>query len=84
MASLAALLLAVACEHANSGVARGQATADTSATVWVARAETHPEIASWLYLRAAAATADSSGRNALYARVQLPLAKERVPWIPGH
>ena len=81
MASLAALLLAVACEHANSGVARGQATADTSATVWVARAEAHPEIASWLYLRAAAATADSSARNALYARVQLPLAKERVPWI---
>ena len=81
LASIAALLLAIACEHADSGVARGQTTADTAATVWLVRARTQPEIASWLYLRAAGATADSAGRNALYARVQLPLARERIPWV---
>lgn len=81
IASIAALLLAMACEHADSGVARGQATVDTVAAVWLARAQTKPEIAGWLYLRAAAATPDSAARNALYARVNIPLAKERIPWV---
>jgi len=81
LASIAALLLVVACEHAGSGVARGQTTADSTAGAWIARAQEKPEIASWLYLRAAAQTADSTARNSLYARVRLPLARERVPWV---
>ncbi len=82
LASIAALLLAVACEHADSGVAHGQdAAADTAATVWLARARAQPEIASWLYLRAAASTADSPARAELYTRVRLPLARERIPWV---
>jgi soluble lytic murein transglycosylase len=85
LASVTAMLFAVACEHAGSGVARGQgertAATDTIATVWVARAKSQPEIASWLYLRAAAATADSGARSALYARVELSLARGRIPWI---
>lgn len=81
IASIAALLLAVACEHADSGVARGQTTTDTTAAVWLARAQAQPDIASWLFLRAAGASADSNMRKALYARVQLLLARERIPWV---
>jgi soluble lytic murein transglycosylase len=83
LASIAALLLAVACEHADSDVAHGQTAtnADTAAAVWLARARSQPEIASWLYLRAAAATADSSARRELYSRIQLPLARERIAWV---
>lgn len=82
-AAIAALLLAVACEHADSDVAHGQATAaaDTTANVWLARARAEPDIASWLYLRAASATPDSAARRDLYTRVQLPLARERIPWV---
>ncbi len=79
-ASVIALLVAVACENGGSRVAAGQAPAD-SASIWVARAQSQPEIASWLYLRAAAATADSTARTALYARVRLALARERIPWV---
>jgi peptidoglycan lytic transglycosylase len=81
LASIAALLLAIACEHASSDVARGQAPADSAAAVWLARAQAQPEIASWLYLRAAGATEDSSARNALYARVRLAIARARIPWV---
>lgn len=85
LASLVALFLAVACEHADSRVARGQdttaAASDSIASVWLARARNEPQIASWLYLRAASATADSAARRELYARVTLPLARERIPWI---
>jgi soluble lytic murein transglycosylase len=81
LASAVALLLVVACEHAESRVAGGQTTVDSAAGVWLVHARSQPEIASWLYLRAAAATADPSARNTFYARVQLPLAKERVPWV---
>jgi soluble lytic murein transglycosylase len=85
LASIAALLLAIACDPADSGVARGQTTettaVDTAAVVWLARAKEQPEIASWLYLRAAGVTADSAARRALYARVRLPLAMERIPWV---
>ena len=79
-ASVAALLIAVACEHADSNVARGQKPAD-SAAMWIARAQEQSPVASWLYLRAAAATPDSSARNALYARVTLPVARARIPWL---
>jgi soluble lytic murein transglycosylase len=97
LASVAALVLAVACEHADSGVARGQAATDSAAAspavtaspaaaaaaaaIWLARARAQPEIASWLYLRAAGETPDSAARRALYTRVRLPLARERVPWV---
>lgn len=84
-ASIAALLLAVACDHTDSGVARGQTSAgpavDTAAAVWIERAQKQPEIASWLYLRAARETADSAARRALYARMRLPVAMERIPWV---
>lgn len=81
LASIVALLCVVACEHAGSGVASGQTTTDTVAATWLARAQAEPEIASWIYLRAASATSDSVTRNALYSRVRLPLARERVPWV---
>ncbi|MEO7040730.1 MAG: transglycosylase SLT domain-containing protein [Gemmatimonadaceae bacterium] len=79
-ASIAALLLVVACEHADVRVADGQTTVDSTANVWLSRARAQPEIASWLYLRAASVTPDPSARAALYTRVSLPLARERVPW----
>jgi soluble lytic murein transglycosylase len=81
LARIVALVLAVACDHADSGIVRGQTVTDTTASIWLTRAEVHPEIASWLYLRAAAATPDSAARVALYARVQLPVARHRIPWI---
>lgn len=81
IARIAALALAIACDHAQSGIVHGQSAADTTASVWLTRAEAHPEIASWLYLRAAAATPDSAARAALYARVQLKLARQRIPWV---
>lgn len=79
-ASLAALVLAVACGNSGAAAAGSQAPSD-SATMWVQRAQTTPEIASWLYLRAAAATRDSAGRFALYAQVTLPVARDRIPWV---
>ncbi|MEO7103029.1 MAG: lytic transglycosylase domain-containing protein [Gemmatimonadaceae bacterium] len=80
LASIAALLLVVACEHADVRVADGQTTVDSTASVWLSRARAEPAIASWLYLRAASETADSAARAALYAKVDLPLARERIPW----
>ena len=79
-ASIAALLLVVACEHADVRVADGQTTADSTSSVWLARARAEPDIASWLYLRAASETADATARRTLYNRVTLPLARERIPW----
>jgi len=81
LARIATLLLAIACDQAQTGVVHGQAVADTIASVWLTRAQAHPEIASWLYLRAASATQDSAARAALYARVQLPVARLRIPWV---
>ncbi len=37
-----------------------------------------PEIADWLYLRAAGVTADSAGRAAYYAKVKSAAARERI------
>lgn len=80
LARIATLLFAIACDHAESGIVRGQTPADTVASVWLTRADAHPEIASWLYLRAAAATPDAAARSALYARVTLPVARQRIGW----
>ncbi len=43
-----------------------------------AAADSTPEIADWLLLRAAALAADSLERNALYARIQLPVVRARI------
>jgi len=56
-------------------------TADTLAVLHLARPDTLPDIASWLALRQAAATRDSAARAALYATVDLPVARDRIPWI---
>ena len=89
-ASIVALLLAVACEHAASDVASGQGVkaqpttpvaSDTAAAAWLQRAKDEPEIAGWLYLRAAAVTRDSAARRSLYDRVRLHLARTRIPWV---
>lgn len=56
-------------------------TADTLAVLSIARPDTLPDIASWLTLRKAAATRDSAARAALYETVDLPVARDRIPWI---
>lgn len=83
-ARLTVLLLLAACgEHAGSGEARGQSQSEPGAppSVWLARAESTPEIAAWMYLRAASETRDSAERAHLYGRVDLPVARDRIPWI---
>lgn len=80
----ALLLVAVLAACDRTDAARGQAgrpRADTAPPTWAARADTLPVIASWLVLREAAATPDSAARAALYRRVTLPIARERVPWV---
>lgn len=80
-----ALVLVTTLAACNRGdAARGQSgqlPADTTSHAWAERADTLPIIASWLVLREAAATADSGERAALYQRVTLPVARERVPWV---
>ena len=83
-----ALVLVTALAACNRGDAArgqggqsGQLPADTTSHAWATRADTLPIIASWLVLREAAATADSVERAALYQRVTLPVARERVPWV---
>lgn len=87
-ARLAALLVVAACgEHAGSSEARSQSRAQSQsesgapATVWLARATTNPEIAAWMYLRAASETPDSADRTRLYGRVNLAVARDRIPWV---
>jgi soluble lytic murein transglycosylase len=48
------------------------------------RADTMPDIASWVALRKAAVTRDSAERAALYATVTLPVARDRIPWVEAH
>ncbi len=79
-ARIASLLFVVACGGVGRD-ARGQNAADTVASAWLARIPSHPEIASWLRLRAAASTPDSAARAALYRDVDLRVARERIPWV---
>jgi soluble lytic murein transglycosylase len=79
VARIVALVLVAACEHAGSLKAGGQA--ETPATVWIQRARDTPEIAGWLYLRAAGVTPDSAARLALYDRVDIAVARDRIPWV---
>ncbi|CAN5688481.1 tetratricopeptide repeat protein [soil metagenome] len=52
---------------------------DSARTVYLEAAESVPEIADWLYLRAAGVTPDSNARNALYARIKTDVARDRIP-----
>ncbi len=52
---------------------------DSAAAAYASAAELVPAVGDWLRLRAAALTADSLGRAALYASLRLPAAKGRVP-----
>ncbi|HEY4320643.1 MAG TPA: transglycosylase SLT domain-containing protein [Gemmatimonadales bacterium] len=52
-----------------------------SAATWYRRASTLlPELGDWFALRAAAVTADSASRGALYAGIALPAAIPRIAW----
>ncbi|MGI8507844.1 MAG: transglycosylase SLT domain-containing protein [Gemmatimonadaceae bacterium] len=83
-ARLTALLALAACgEHAGSSEARSQSQSESGApaTVWLARAGVNPEIAAWMFLRAASETGDSAERARIYQRVNLPVARDRIPWV---
>ncbi len=38
-------------------------------------------VSGWLLLRQAAATQDSVERSALYLKIRLPVARDRIPWV---
>jgi len=66
------VLLARALDRAN--------VLDSAATSYSAAAAQAPEIADWLWLRAAGAMRDSGARAAVYARLSSAPARARVPW----
>ena len=51
---------------------------DSAAATYARAAERLPSIADWLRIRAAAVTDDSAARARLYARIDDPLARERI------
>ncbi len=53
---------------------------DSAAAIYREAAGLLPDIADWLWLRAAGVTADSAARQALYDRVADPAATARIPW----
>ncbi len=53
---------------------------DSAAALYRQAAGLLPDIADWLWLRAAGVTADSMARLALYQRVADPAAMARIPW----
>ena len=53
---------------------------DSAAGSYLRAAARLPTISGWLLIRAAAVTDDSARRAALYARVDDPLARERIAW----
>ncbi|MBA3498441.1 MAG: hypothetical protein H0T86_15175, partial [Gemmatimonadales bacterium] len=53
---------------------------DSAATAYARAAERLPAIAGWLFVRAAAVSDDSLRRAAFYARVDDPLARQRIDW----
>ncbi|MDQ3674472.1 MAG: hypothetical protein M3365_08880, partial [Gemmatimonadota bacterium] len=53
---------------------------DSARTAYEDAAKKLPQIADWLYLRAAGVTADSSARASYYSRVRTPVARDRVRW----
>jgi peptidoglycan lytic transglycosylase len=66
------VFLARALDRLNQG--------DSSRVSYERAAADLPEAADWLELRAAGVTADASDRQRQYARVRIPVARERVPW----
>lgn len=53
---------------------------DSARILYVRAARAIPQIADWLYLRAAGVTPSADEREDLYDRVRDELAKERIPW----
>ena len=53
---------------------------DSAASTYERAALRLPTIAGWLRVRAAGVTDDSAGRADLYARIDDPLVRERLPW----
>lgn len=80
LARIAALLCLVACERAGSADGQSAFVQDSTPAVWLRRAVERPEIAPWMYLRAAGETADSSERARLYRRIDIGVARDRIPW----
>jgi soluble lytic murein transglycosylase len=53
---------------------------DSAASVYTRAAQRLPQISDWLRLRAATVTADSAARARLYAAIENPLPRGRIPW----
>ena len=53
---------------------------DSAAASYKRAAAVLPAASDWLLLRAAAVTDDSAGAPAIYERIVMPLARERVRW----
>jgi len=53
---------------------------DSAAVHYLEAARLLPEATDWLALRAAGVLADSAARTRLYAGLELPAARPRVPW----
>lgn len=53
---------------------------DSARVAYEQAAKRLPRIADWLYLRAAGVTAESSARQAYYAKVRTAVAQDRVRW----
>ena len=53
---------------------------DSAAAAYQRAAAALPAVSDWLLLKAAAVTGDSGARAAIYQRISLPLAKERIRW----
>ena len=54
---------------------------DSAAATYLRAAAVLPTVADWILLRAAEVTADSAARAAIYVRIALPLARERIPAV---
>ncbi|MGI8617931.1 MAG: hypothetical protein ACR2L6_02435, partial [Gemmatimonadaceae bacterium] len=52
---------------------------DSARLAYLQAAEQVPEIADWLYLRAAGVTPDSGAREELYDKVKTDVARDRIP-----
>lgn len=53
---------------------------DAARIAYDAAAQKLPQLADWLYLRAAGVTADSTARAAYYAKLRTDVARDRVLW----
>ncbi len=51
---------------------------DSARVLYEAAAKSLPEIADWLYLRAAGVTADSTARSNYYAKIRTQVARDRI------